>query len=108
MVWLIVFTLPSQRSARYVIPAMPAIAILIALNWRDIARRWFIPTLLLAGLALLMLGRLAWVGHDLGLYSQVAFSVVLLALALGALTVTASLIKPDWSRTGAVLDHADR
>ena len=103
VVWLIVFTLPSQRSARYVIPAMPAIAILIALNWRDIARRWFIPTLVLAGLALLMLGRLAWVGHDLGLYSPVAFGVVVVALALGALTITASLIKPDWSRTGTVL-----
>ncbi|MEK9803104.1 MAG: glycosyl transferase, partial [Curvibacter sp.] len=47
-VWLLVFLFPSQRSARYVIPAMPAVAMLIALHWREIPRAWFMPTLLLA------------------------------------------------------------
>ena len=31
MVWLVIFSIPSQRSARYVIPAMPALAMLLAL-----------------------------------------------------------------------------
>ena len=102
-VWLVVFTLPSQRSARYVIPAMPAVAILIALNWHRIARHWFMPTLLLSGLIGAVLGRIAWVGHGLGLFSVGEFSAVLIALGLGALTLIACLAKPDWSRTGAVL-----
>ena len=102
-VWLLVFTLPSQRSARYVIPAMPAVAILIALNWHHITRRWFMPTLLLCGFIGVVLGRIAWVGHGLGLFSTGEFSAVLIALGLGALTLIACMIKPDWSRTGAVL-----
>jgi Dolichyl-phosphate-mannose-protein mannosyltransferase len=102
-VWLIVFTLPSQRSARYVIPAMPAVAILIALNWRIIGRGWFMPTLLLASLINLVLGRIAWVGHDLGLLSAGEFSVVLIVLGLGVATLLGCMLRPDWSRTGAVL-----
>lgn len=102
-VWLVVFTLPSQRSARYVIPAMPAVAILIALYWHRLKCRWFIPTLLLSGFISLVLGRIAWVGHDLGLYSAGEFSAVLVALGLGACTLFACMAKPDWSRTGAVL-----
>ncbi len=103
VVWLIVFTLPSQRSARYVIPAMPAIAILIALNWRSIGRRWFIPSLLLSGFIGLVLGRIAWVGHDLGLFSVWEFGAVLIVLGLGALTLFVCMLKPNWIRTGAVL-----
>jgi uncharacterized membrane protein len=102
-VWLAVFTLPSQRSARYVIPAMPAVAILIALNWHRIARHWFMPTLLLAAFIGLVLGRIAWVGHGLGLFSTGEFSAVWIALGLGAVTLVACLAKPDWSRSGAVL-----
>ncbi len=102
-VWLLVFTLPSQRSARYVIPAMPAVAILIALNWHHITRRWFMPTLLLCGFIGVVLGRIAWVGHGLGLFSTGEFGAVLIALGLGALTLIACMIKPDWSRPGAVL-----
>jgi hypothetical protein len=51
-----------------VIPAMPAIAMLIALHWRDIARAWFVPTLLLALPAPPVLTRLAWVGHGRSAY----------------------------------------
>ena len=102
-VWLIVFTLPSQRSARYVIPAMPAVAMLLALYWREIARRWFLPTLLLASPALLMLGRIAWVAYTLELSSVSTFALTLLAAALGALTIVAGLLRPAWTRSCAVL-----
>lgn len=102
-VWLIVFTLPSQRSARYVIPAMPAVAILLTLYWRDIARRWFLPTLLLAGLALLMFGRIAWVAYTLELSSAGDIGLTLLATAMGALAIVAGLLRPAWTRSCAVL-----
>ena len=64
-VWLLVFMVPSQRSARYVIPAMPALAILIALYWHKIGRVWFALSLILAAIVLAFLGRIAAVAHDL-------------------------------------------
>ena len=54
------FALPSQRSGRYLLPAMPAVALLCALNWQQISRKAFLATLalaaaLVAGLAYLAL-----------------------------------------------------
>jgi len=43
------FALPSQRSGRYLLAAMPAVALLCALNWQHISRRAFIASLVLAG-----------------------------------------------------------
>lgn len=102
-VWLLVFLFPSQRSARYVIPAMPAVAMLLALHWRGIGRLWFVPTLLLSGLALLVLGRIAWVGHTLGLSSATDIGLALLAAGLGAGAIAMGLWRAAWARTGAVL-----
>lgn len=102
-VWLLVFLFPSQRSARYVIPAMPAVAMLLALHWRSIGRLWFVPTLLLSGLALLVLGRIAWVGHMLGLSSATDIGLALLAAGLGAGAMVIGLWRATWTRTGAVL-----
>ncbi|MGB9094391.1 MAG: phospholipid carrier-dependent glycosyltransferase [Gallionella sp.] len=42
------FALPSQRSGRYLLDAMPAVALLCALNWQQISRKAFIATLVLA------------------------------------------------------------
>ncbi|NMM05721.1 glycosyl transferase [Polaromonas sp.] len=56
--WLLalalVFMLPTQRSTRYLIPAMPALAVVMALYWERIGRIWFSLTL-----AVCMLGALA-------------------------------------------------
>lgn len=103
LVWLLVFLFPSQRSARYVIPAMPAVAMLLALHWRDIARGWFVPTLLMAGVALLVLGRIAWVGHALGLSSPAEIGLALLATGLGAAVIVAGLWRAAWTRMAALL-----
>lgn len=103
LVWLLVFLFPSQRSARYVIPAMPAVAMLLALHWRDIPRAWFLPTLLIAGLALLMIARIAWIGHSLGLSSTLELGLPLLVVAVGAVVIAAGLWRPAWSRGAAVL-----
>ena len=42
------FVLPSQRSGRYLLAAMPAVALLCALNWQQIGRKVFIASLVLA------------------------------------------------------------
>ena len=43
------FALPSQRSGRYLLAAMPAVALLCALNWQRISRKAFVASLVLAG-----------------------------------------------------------
>jgi hypothetical protein len=59
-IWLlstiIVFSLPSQRSARYLLTAMPALAVLCGLGWDRLSRGWFIATLAIAAAALTFLG----------------------------------------------------
>lgn len=103
VVWLVVFLFPSQRTARYVIPAMPAVAMLLALSWHEIGRRWFMPSLLLAAALLLTLGRIAWVAHTLEIASPLDFGLVFLTLGFGVLTIAAGLLRPAWSRHSALV-----
>lgn len=49
LVWLLVFSLPSQRSARYIIAVMPALAVLLALHAHRVHRVWWQLSLLLIG-----------------------------------------------------------
>ncbi|MBI5659138.1 MAG: phospholipid carrier-dependent glycosyltransferase [Nitrosomonadales bacterium] len=44
----VVFALPSQRSSRYLLASMPAIAVLCALNWHRISRKAFVVSLAVA------------------------------------------------------------
>ena len=60
--FLIVFTLPSQRSGRYLLPVMPAFAALIALYWERLPLWGFRIALLLQILALALL---LWLGINL-------------------------------------------
>ncbi len=101
-VWLLVFTLPSQRSARYVIPAMPALAILIALYWHRIARGWYVPSLLLCGVFIGVLGRIAWAAHDLGIGTNTELMTSMAAMVVGFILVSAGLLRPAWTRTCTV------
>ncbi len=48
----VVFAVPSQRSSRYLLPAMPALAVLLALAWRRIPR-WVLSLSLLANAAVI-------------------------------------------------------
>ena len=101
-VWLIVFTLPSQRSARYVIPAMPALAMLIALCWERIARGWFWLSLLVCGLFMGVLGRIAWAAHDVGIGTGMNLTFSLIAVTTGLLITFSGLLKPAWTRACTV------
>ncbi len=101
-VWLIVFTLPSQRSARYVIPAMPALAIVLALCWERIGRTWFVLSLLLCAVFIAGLGRIAWAAHEIGIGTALELDATELAVAAGLLLVTCGLFKPAWTRASSV------
>jgi hypothetical protein len=57
IVWFAVFCLPSQRSSRYLIDVMPALAVICALQWKNIPRWAFVTT---HALVLLFLGAFAW------------------------------------------------
>ena len=62
--FFIVFSLPSQRSGRYLLPVMPALAALIALYWERLPLWGFRIAL---ALQLILLAALTWVGSNLQL-----------------------------------------
>jgi 4-amino-4-deoxy-L-arabinose transferase-like glycosyltransferase len=97
-VWLLVFTLPSQRSARYLIPAMPALAMLLALYWQQIARAWFVPSLILCGVFIGALGRIAWAAHDVGIGSTGDWMTTEGVVLAGLVLVLLGLVKPTYTR----------
>lgn len=101
-VWLLVFTLPSQRSARYVIPAMPALAMLIALYWDRIARGWFLASLLLCSVFVGVMGRMAWAAHDLGISHATDLYASLMATGVGAVLLLGGFARPSWTRACTV------
>ncbi len=94
-VFLIVFTLPSQRTARYLLEAMPGLAVLCALNWQRINRGFFVASLLFAGIVLALLTLLSWrLQHDApggGLYSPAYWLLLFFAAAL-------TLVAIFWAR----------
>ncbi len=102
LVWLLVFAVPSQRDARYLIPAMPAVAIALALLWERIGRGWFVATALVLVPAILVVARITWVlgesdvGSPLLLWSAMALTLASLAAALLVVLV------PRYSRMGAL------
>jgi hypothetical protein len=102
LVWLLVFAIPSQRDARYLIPAMPAVAIGLALLWERIGRGWFIATALVLAPAIVVLARIAWVlgesdiGSPVLLWSAMALAFTSLAAALAVVLV------PSYSRMGSL------
>jgi 4-amino-4-deoxy-L-arabinose transferase-like glycosyltransferase len=55
----VVFSLPTQRSERYVLPAMPALAVLCALNWDQISRKAFVASHIAAGGVIALLAYLS-------------------------------------------------
>jgi len=99
----LVFMVPTQRSTRYLIPAMPALAVLIALYWDRIARIWFSLTLLLCLMGALAMGLIGFGGiratQDAGLYSPF-YWLFLGALALACI---AGMFRPGLTRPVAAV-----
>lgn len=91
--FLLVFSLPSQRSGRYLLPVMPALAALIALRWEHLPLWGFRIALLLQ---LLVLSILLWIGVNLqtssfmgsaGAWSYAYYHWVLMAAGLVVILV---------------------
>jgi 4-amino-4-deoxy-L-arabinose transferase-like glycosyltransferase len=101
-VWLIIFTIPTQRSERYVIPAMPALAIAMALLWEKIPAWGFRITLAIAVSALIMLARIAWVMGDLHIASTDQVAITLIAVVSGLIGAGAGLFKTSWCRAATL------
>ncbi|MDD5181449.1 MAG: phospholipid carrier-dependent glycosyltransferase [Gallionellaceae bacterium] len=73
MLWIwmialfIVFSLPSQRSARYLLEAMPGLAVLCALNWQRISRKAFVVSLvMMAGVLAFIIFVSLRLQHEMG------------------------------------------
>ena len=94
----LVFMLPNQRSTRYLIPAMPALAVVVALYWHRIGRIWFSLTLVVCAVGALAMGLIAYGGvralQNSGLYSP-AYWLFLTALVAACV---AGVFKKEWTR----------
>lgn len=105
--WLLalalVFLLPNQRSARYLIPAMPAVAILIALYWSRIGRIWFGITLLFCLIGALAMASIGYgalrATQNVWLYSPLYW----IFLALIVLACLAGMARKSLTRPVAAL-----
>jgi 4-amino-4-deoxy-L-arabinose transferase-like glycosyltransferase len=103
--WLLalalVFMLPNQRSARYLIPAMPAVAVIVALYWQRMARAWFVITLVFCILGALGMGLIAAGAvramQDLGVYSPLFW----LLLGLAVLASVVGIFNQKMTRAAA-------
>ena len=105
--WLLalalVFMLPNQRSTRYLIPAMPALAVLISLYWSRIGRIWFTLTLLLCIVGALAMGLIGYgairATDNAGIYSPL-FWIFLVLIALACI---AGIAKKAYARPVSAL-----
>ena len=102
VVWLIVFTVPSQRSERYLIPAMPALAILLALAWDRIPKWAFWLSLCIASPFLIMLARISWAMHELGIATVAEYAITLIAAGAGLVSAIAGFCHSPFLRSGTL------
>lgn len=98
VVWLAIFCVPSQRSARYVIPAMPAVAMLIALYWQRIDRGWFVWTMWICAVPCVVLARIGWVGHQMDIATTGELTLVVVTALAAAIVAIAGSVRADWTR----------
>ena len=100
--WLLalalVFMLPTQRSTRYLIPAMPALAVVMALYWQRIGRLWFSLTLAVCMVGLLAMGLIGY-GAVQATQDPWILSPLFWVFVVGAaLACLAGIFKKAWTR----------
>ena len=100
--WLLalalVFMLPTQRSTRYLIPAMPALAIVIALYWQRIGRIWFSLTLVVCLVGLLAMGLIAYGAVRATQDPWILSPLFWLYVSSAAVACVAGLFNKAWTR----------
>ncbi len=98
----VVFALPSQRSGRYLLSAMPAIAVLLALRWHTLARSAFLATAVASAAVGALLGWLAWRIAP-SLPAEAGYGVTVWAwLAALAVALVAAFARRRWTRPAAL------
>jgi 4-amino-4-deoxy-L-arabinose transferase-like glycosyltransferase len=103
-IWVIAlflfFSLPSQRSERYLLPAMPGLAVLCALSWERISRTLFVVSLVGAGVVLALIAYLSYRLQQ-GMPGSVLYGAGYWALlASGAVFVLLALFRTEMTRPG--------
>jgi 4-amino-4-deoxy-L-arabinose transferase-like glycosyltransferase len=96
---VVVFSLPNQRDERYLLPAMPALAVLCALNWERISRHAFTASLVAAGVFVLLLAYLS-LRLEQGVPGGQLYSISYWALLLITVAVVAVSLAPARTRAG--------
>ena len=94
----LVFMFPNQRSTRYLIPAMPALAVLMALYWNRTGRIWFSVSLVMCAVGAAAIGWIAYgairATQNASLYST-AYWLFLVAIISSC---AVGIFKKDWTR----------
>jgi Dolichyl-phosphate-mannose-protein mannosyltransferase len=100
-VYLLVFAIPSQRSGRYLLPAMPALAVLLALAWERIGRWVFVVSLAAEALVIALVGLLA-LRLQQAAPAAAASPALWAVLAVSAVVILAGLVSPALTRSLAL------
>lgn len=96
---VVVFSLPNQRDERYLLPAMPALAVLCALNWERISRHAFTASVVAAGVFVLLLTYLS-LQLEQGVPGDQLYPAGYWALVLITVAVIAASLVPTLTRAG--------
>ena len=96
---VVVFSLPSQRDERYLLPGMPALAILCALNWHQISRKAFVASLAAAG-ALVVFAACLSIQLQRGMTGVQIYPATYWALLIATATIIALAFLPRYTRSG--------
>jgi 4-amino-4-deoxy-L-arabinose transferase-like glycosyltransferase len=94
----IVFSLPSQRDERYLLPAMPALAVLAALNWERISRHAFTASLVVTAVATLALAYLSWRLQQSTPQGQLYSNGYWMILTATLIVIAIALVQPALTR----------
>lgn len=97
-VFFLSFSLPSQRSGRYLLDVMPVVALLCALNWQHINRKVFVASLVLASVALAGLAYLAARLQSEMTAAQMYPSYFWLLLSVTAILLLLAIAVPRYTR----------
>ena len=94
----VVFSLPSQRDERYLLPAMPALAVLCALNWHRISERVFKISLAITGVVVVLLAYLSMRLEQAVAGDRLFPFTYWAVLAVAFILVIAAMLRPGLAR----------
>ena len=101
--FLLVYSVPSQRQENYLIPTVPALAVLLGIRWLDIPSRWFrgfvLPVIPALAILLSLMIAASRDGFPPGSYALWQFAIPVLGI-VGACSIAV------WSRLGKTAFHA--